>query len=84
VNNVSNVYVNPVEVVDLRDVQAALNEAMPETAGQALPALPPSPGTKALPAAPNAFVRTLNALSTAGLVLLGTAFLAALVFVILL
>lgn len=78
---VNNVYVSPVEVVDLREVQAALNEAMPETA---LPALPPGPGLKALPPAPHPLVRALNAFSTAGLILVGIAFLAAFTYVLLL
>ena len=58
---VNNVYVNPVEVVDMREVQAALNVAYPDTAGPL--ALLPAQDAPALPPAPHPVVRALNAVS---------------------
>lgn len=79
---VNNVYMSPVEVVDVREVQAALNVAYPDTAG--VPALPPAQDIPTLPPAPHPVVRAINAISWTILLLFIVAVVSAYAYVALL
>ena len=79
---VNNVYVSPVEVVDVREVQAALNTAYPDTAGAPEPH--PAQDVPALPPAPHPVVRAVNAISWTLLGLFAVAIVSAYAYVALL